>query len=161
MRNAKDNFLYTGRFNLIVVELNHENMATEEDRRYGIDKWVKLFKSKTWEELKMIAQDNEYLTSAVKSMYLSNEDRNIIKVARERDEFLRSQAYKDRRLEEQADEIIRQAEEISSLNDRNAELNDRNAELNDRNAELNDENTLLTNEIQQLRQKLRENGIED
>jgi predicted transposase/invertase (TIGR01784 family) len=49
MRNAKDNFLYTGRFNLIVVELNHEKLATEEDRIFGIDKWVKLFKSTTWE----------------------------------------------------------------------------------------------------------------
>ena len=94
----------------------------------------------------MIAQDDEYLTSAVKSMYLSNEDYNVIKVARERDDFLRSQAYKDRRLAEQADEILT--------------LKDRNAELNDRNAELNNENTLLSEKIEQLRRKLEENGIE-
>ena len=166
MRNAKDNFLYTGRFNLIVVELNHEKLATEEDRLFGIDKWVKLFKSTTWEELRMIAQDDEYLTSAVKSMYLSNEDYNVIKVARERDDFLRSQAYKDRRLAEQADEIIKQANEIETLNgmnaelnDKNAELNDKNAELNDKNAELNSENARLSDENMLLRQKLKEYGI--
>ena len=114
----------------------------------------------------MIAQDDEYLTSAVKSMYLSNEDYNVIKVARERDDFLRSQAYKDRRLAEQADEIIKQANGIETLNgmnaelnDKNAELNDKNAELNDKNAELNSENARLSDENMLLRQKLKEYGI--
>ena len=132
MRNAKDNHLYTGRFNLIVVELNHEELATEEDVTYGIDKWVQLFRSKTWEELKMVAQDNEYLTSAVKSMYLSNEDRVVLKVAREREEFLRSQAYKDRKMAEMSDEIAKQADEINKQAD----------------------------EIDKLKKLLRENGID-
>ena len=132
MRNKKDNHLYTDRFNLIVVQLNQENLALDEDIRYGIDKWVKLFKSKTWEELKMVAQGNEYMVSAVKSMYLSNEDYNVIKVAREREEFLRSQAYKERK--------------IASLS----------AEV----ASLSNENASLANENTRLRNLLKDNGID-
>ncbi len=47
VRNSKDNFLFTDKFNLFVVELNHTDMATNEDKFYGIDTWAKLFKATT------------------------------------------------------------------------------------------------------------------
>ncbi len=100
MRNKADNHLYTDKFNLMVVQLNHIELATKEDVSNGIDIWAKLFKAKTWEELKMIANDNKYLESAAESMYLSNEDRIVRKKCRERNDFLRSQAAKDKRIEE-------------------------------------------------------------
>jgi len=146
MRNKKDNHLYTDRFNLIVIELNQEELASDEDIRYGIDRWVKLFKSRTWEELKMVAQGNEYMASAVRSMYLSNEDRNVIKVAREREEFLRSQAYKERK--------------IASLTAENASLSDEIASLSDEIASLSDENASLSDEITRLRKLLNDKGID-
>ncbi len=98
MRNIKDNHRYTDKFNLIVISLNHEELATKEDITYGISDWVRLFKSKTWEELKMVASNNEYMTSTVESLYLSNSDENIRKVARERDDFLRYQAHREERI---------------------------------------------------------------
>lgn len=115
MRNEKDGYLYTDRFNLIVIELMHEELATNEDIACGIDKWVRLFKAKTWEDLKMVAQDNPYMTSTVESMYLSNTDKNILKAAREREEFLRSQAYKDKKLEAQEAEIKSLTSEVDRL----------------------------------------------
>ncbi len=71
MRNKKDGQLYTDKFNLIVIELGHEKLATKDDIAYGIDKWVRIFKAKTWEDLKMAAQNNSYMTSTLESMYLS------------------------------------------------------------------------------------------
>ena len=40
-------------------------------------------------ELKMVAQNNECMSSAIESLYLSNTDENIRKVARDREDFLR------------------------------------------------------------------------
>ncbi len=37
VRNAKDNYLYTDKFNLFVVQLNSIDIATNEDKLYGID----------------------------------------------------------------------------------------------------------------------------
>ncbi len=122
MRNAKDNYLYTDRFNLIVIQLNQEELATDEDITYGIDKWVRLFKAKTWEDLKMVAQNNTYMTSTIESMYLSNKDKNVLKVAREREEFLRSQAYKDRKIKTLTSENESLASENESLASENARL---------------------------------------
>ncbi len=71
------------------------------------------------------------MTSAVKSMYRSNENHDVIKTAREREEFLRSQAYKDRKL----------------------------ASLTEENASLSTENISLTAEISRLRKLLEDNEI--
>ena len=48
----------------------------------------------------MIANDNKYLESTAESMYLSNEDKAIRKLCRERNDFLRSQKAKDKRIED-------------------------------------------------------------
>ena len=41
---------------LSVIDLSKVELATEEDRLYGIDYWTRLFKAKTWEEIKMLAE---------------------------------------------------------------------------------------------------------
>ena len=90
-------------------------MATDEDKTYGIYKWVRLFKSKTWEELKMVASDNKYMTSAVESVYLSNEDQNVRKIAREREDYLRHEAYTKKKLVELESENANLKNEIERL----------------------------------------------
>ena len=100
----------------------------------------------------MVAQDNPYMTSTVESMYLSNTDRNIIKVAREREEFLRSQAYKDKKLETQA-------AEIKSLTFENEALSSENKSLSSEIKTLSSENKSLTSEVDRLRKLLEDNDI--
>ena len=63
----------------------------------------------------MIAQENEYLSSAVESAYLSNNDQNILRVARDRDDFIRMQAAKDKKLASQSQEISFLSSEVSRL----------------------------------------------
>ena len=46
----------------------------------------------------MVANDNKYMTSAVESVYLTNEDKNAIKIAREREDFLRHEAYQKKQI---------------------------------------------------------------
>ena len=39
-----------------MVDLTQTELATEEDKANRIDYWARLFKAKTWEDLKMLAQ---------------------------------------------------------------------------------------------------------
>ena len=48
--------MYSDKFTLSVVNLSCINLATEEDRAYGIDYWAAMFKAKTWEEVKKLAK---------------------------------------------------------------------------------------------------------
>ena len=74
MTNVKNNHVYTDKFVLRVVNLNRIDLATEDDKAYNIDYWARLFKAETWEELKMLAGDNEYLQEAAESLYVANAD---------------------------------------------------------------------------------------
>ena len=75
--NTKDYHLYSDKLALGVVNLNRTDLATDEDRTYGIDNWVKIFKAKTWEELRMLSENNEYVEEMVRSLYKFNSDEQI------------------------------------------------------------------------------------
>ena len=75
--NVKNHLPYSDKFILSVVNLNQINLATEEDRAHQIDYWASLFKAKTWEDLKMLTKDNEYLQEAAESLYVANADEII------------------------------------------------------------------------------------
>jgi len=47
IQNIKNHQLFSSKIRIGVVDLNHTELATEEDIQYGLDKWVALFKSKT------------------------------------------------------------------------------------------------------------------
>lgn len=68
LENIKNNQLFSSKIKICVVNLNQTELTTEEDKLYGIDKWVTLFKSKTWVEAKMIAKENPELLEAAKSL---------------------------------------------------------------------------------------------
>lgn len=52
-------------------------MASDEDKAYGIDTWATVFKAKTWEELRMAVQSNEYMKDAAETLYELNSDETI------------------------------------------------------------------------------------
>lgn len=74
MTNIKTHRVYSDKFILSVVDLSKIELATEEDKAYGIDRWAKLFKAKTWEELRMYVKDDEYLKETAHSLYRANAD---------------------------------------------------------------------------------------
>ena len=88
--NIKNRHLYSDKFTLGVVDLTHIELATDEDRAYGIDRWARLFKSTTWEEIKMIAENNPILTEASEKLYTYNADEMTRQTLTAEIEFLRS-----------------------------------------------------------------------
>ncbi|MBP3784619.1 MAG: hypothetical protein J6I68_15400 [Butyrivibrio sp.] len=81
----------------------------------------------------MVASDNKYMTSAVETVYLTNEYKNAIKIAREREDFIRLQAYKDAKLKELEESNAMKEAEIAS---KEAEIASKEAEIADKDAEI-------------------------
>ena len=98
--NIKNHHLFSDKFTLSVVDLTHIELATDEDRAYGIDHWARLFKATTWEELKMIAKNNPALTDASESLYLLNADELTRSRARAWQEYIVHENAMNRQLEE-------------------------------------------------------------
>ena len=69
-----------------MVNLTQTELATEEDHANKIDYWARLFKAKTWEEIKMLAQNNEYLEEAANSIYQANAEEIVRQQCRARED---------------------------------------------------------------------------
>ena len=52
-------------------------MATDEDKTYKIDYWAKLFKAKTWEDLKILAQKDNAFKEACETVYNLNQNDEV------------------------------------------------------------------------------------
>ncbi len=118
---------------LSVVELNSIELATEEDRLYGIDQWAKLFKAKTWEELKTMAMTNQYMESAANTMYELSADRMVREQCRRRAEYELYQKY-------QAEENARKDAVIA---DQKAELEKKDMVIADKDAVIADKDAVI------------------
>ena len=75
-------------------------LATEEDRKYKIDYWANLFKSTTWEELKMIAKSDEYIQEAVDTVYQLSKEEQIRLQCEAREDYYRRMRRMEKLMEE-------------------------------------------------------------
>ena len=112
-----------------MVDLTQIDLATEEDKAYGIDHWAALFKSQTWEELKMLAKNNDSITDAVSTIYDITQDSVLREEIRAREERLAL----ENRLKQEA---VAMQEAIDDLKEKNAEMEEQNAIKDKRIAEL-------------------------
>ena len=119
--NIKNHHLFSSKIRIGVVDLNHTELATMEDMQYGLDKWVALFKSKTWEELKMIASETPELLAASESLYKYNHEEDIRLQCIAREEYRKKMnriqhqlAEKDRIIENQSNTITEQTNTIAT-----------------------------------------------
>ena len=112
LMNVKNFNTYSSKFVLSVVDLTKVELATEEDRAFRIDYRAKIFKAKTWEDLKMLVKDNEYLEEAANSLYVANADEIVRQQCRAREDAER----RERTLERDKQIWMKKYEESQSNN---------------------------------------------
>ena len=66
--NKKTHRRYSDKLGISVLDLTQIDMASDEDKAYGIDTWATVFKAKTWEELRMAVQSNEHMQDKLKKL---------------------------------------------------------------------------------------------
>lgn len=113
MMDTENHHVYSSKFAIHVLDLKQVNNASSEDKHWGLDNWAKLFKAATWEDVKMIAANNKYLTEAANTMHELYSDREMRRQMENREDFIRRQKRDQRMLKEQADIIAEQADEIA------------------------------------------------
>lgn len=140
MSNIKTHRIYSSKISLKVVELNHIELATDEDKRFRIDQWARLFKSTTWEELKMCAGNDDAMNAVAKMVYVYNEEEYMRDVCRAREEAVAYEEYMKREKERFEAEIVKMKEELQESAEKLQESAERLQEsaerLQDKDAEI-------------------------
>lgn len=116
LTNMKNHHIYSDNFVLSVVNLSRIDLATDEDKKYHIDAWARLFKATTWEEIKNMAATNEYLQEASKSIFQFNTDEQIRKLCRDRIEYHQDLHNYERAIANRDAEIIKLRATIDEQN---------------------------------------------
>ena len=129
MRNDRDGYLYTNKFHLYVIELINTKLATDEDKKYNIDVWARLFKATTWEEIKMITENNPSMNSTAEEIFVSNSDFIIAEQCRVREDNIIHEKLTKERLEKLTNENAALTEGMAALAEENASLNSELARL--------------------------------
>jgi len=120
--NVKNYTKYSDKLCLNVLDLTQIPLATDEDIAYKRDYWARLFKAKTWEEIKMLAQNDKYITEASETIYQLTQDEHIRLVCEARDDYYRRQRSINQRLQK-----LQESEE--TINTLSAEIVQANAEI--------------------------------
>ena len=159
MLNIKNHLLYSDKFTLSVVDLNHIDLATEEDKAYGIDYWAALFKAETWEELRMLANNNEALQEAATNLYIANSDEIVRQQCRAREDAERRERTLERITREQKKALAEKDRIISEREHALAEMGSALAEKDNALAEKDNalaekDNALAEKEQEILRLKV-------
>ena len=148
--NAKNHAVYSDKLRLSVVDLTHTDLATEEDRRYHIDKWAALFKATTWEEIKMHAQKDEYILEASNTIYRLSQDENIRLQCEAREDYYRRQRSVQHYIEKQTEQL---AEKDSLIAKKEADLKERDSLIAGLDSALKERDSLIARREADLKER--------
>ena len=151
--NAKNHKIYSDKMKVSVVDLTQIEKATEEDKLRKLDYWARLFKATTWEEIKMLAMENEYVAEAAETAYkLSAEDKIRLQCeARER--YNREQSYIKKQMERlkefEATEDVRRAH----VAEMEANISEMEANMSEMEANISEMETAMSEQQKMLAEK--------
>ena len=89
MTNIKNHQIYSDKLRLSVLDLTQIELATEEDRGYGLDRWAAFFTAATWEELTMLANTDPNLQEAVLTVYHLTQEEKVRQQCEAREDYYR------------------------------------------------------------------------
>ena len=133
-----------------MVDLTHINMATKEDKLYGVDKWAAFFKADKWEDIIMLADQIPSLQTSVETLYQLNTDEQIRETC---DRFIRAEnrerGYKNW-IASQAEELANKDAELAKQKEELAKKDATLAEITAELAKLREENESLKLKISKI-----------
>lgn len=118
--NIKNHHLYTDKFGINMLQLNHTDLATQEDVRNNLVYWADLFKATTWEEFKNLAKnhpDIEEVGNLIFELNYDNQAKELLEGQRRYREQMNSQytaGYTDAE-EKYENEIVKLQAELKTL----------------------------------------------
>ena len=104
-----------------MLDLTQIDKATEEDKCFGIDRWAALFRTTTWEELRMITKNNKYMDDDAQVLLTMNSDQTIRDMCYFRERAEIEEKYRNDLIQKQEAELASQADALARKDNEIAE----------------------------------------
>ena len=143
--------VYTDTFAISNVDLTRVDLATRKDKKYGLDRWCRLFKARRWEDMHILANESDVMSRAISGVWQLTEEERIREQALAREEWIVNDKWKNdtitnqsvmikqltetneqqaQQIEQQAQQIEQQAGQIEQLKNANSQQADQIKQLN-------------------------------
>ena len=179
LQNLKNHHIYTDKFMLHVIELNHIHLATEEDRAYETDKWASFFKISTWEDMRMLSKKSLTFEQAAETLYQINMD---VQLRNELERYERAQArengikllkQKQAQTQEQLEQLLLEKKQLEmdnqnhllTIDDQQSTIDDQKSTIDNQQSTIDDQKSTIDNQqstiddqkstIEQLRNEIK------
>ena len=149
-------YLFSDKLRISVVDLTQIERATDDDKKHAIDLWARVFTATTWEEIEVLAQNNEYLQEAVSGVRQLTEDEKIRQQCQAREDFAYWERIKNNYMRELGDDLAQTKDELQQAQ---GELQQAQGELQQAQGELQqtqDELQQAQGELQQTQDELQQ-----
>ena len=137
-----------------MLDLTRIDLATQEDKQYQIDLWASLFSATTWEELKMLAQDNDYIREASETVYHLTQEEKIRQRCQAREDYYHSTngLYRNyaKAQKELAEKDLQLSEKDQQLSEKNQQLSEKDQQLSEKDQKLAEMSALIDSLKSQL-----------
>ena len=124
--------IYCDKLTILNVDLTNIGLASSDDKQCNLDKWASVFKTQTWEDMKMLAAQDQNIDQAASSVWQLMQDFEVREQIRRReaneryfnkvkekadkaDALERALKEKDSRIEEQNHKISALEKELHEL----------------------------------------------
>ena len=166
LTNLKSHNLYTDKFGINVLQLNHTDIATQEDISNNLVYWANLFKATTWEEFKNLAKnhpDIEEVGNLIFELNYDNQAKELLEGQRRYREQMNTQyvaGYTDAEEKyelERAKDKAALAEKDSKLAEKDSTIAEKDATIAEKDSKLAEKNTAIAEKdatIAELRAEL-------
>ena len=129
--------IFSDKFKISIVDMTSVDMAKAIDVEQGLAKWARLFRATTWEELKMLAQEDKTIDKALSTAWQLTEDERIRDQKQRRED---SERYWNALLKDVSDTKQALEEKTQELEESNKALKEKTQALCETTRDLEDAN---------------------
>ena len=148
--NIKNHTLYSDKMRLSVLNLTRKDLAAKEDLESHLHLWASFFKTNTWEELQMLAKQDEFINEASATIYQLSQEEQVRLQCEAREDYYRRQRTIQHNLDRQKDTIENQNITIKQLTDKTISQEEKIASQEEKIISLQGEIISLRREITSL-----------
>ena len=127
-------YIYSDKISLININMTRIDLATDNDIKFGLVNWAKLFMAETWEELKMLAEKNKTIERAVSSAWQMTEEEIIRERMRNREEGEQLWRSMEKQLEEYKKQSAKYQEQSAKYQEQSAKYQEQSLKYQEQSA---------------------------
>lgn len=159
MINETTQEIFSDKLRLSVLNLTQTALATEHDRQSGLTRWAAAFKSTTWEEFQMLAEDDVLFQKVSDALYLLSENREVAEQCRRMQEAEARRKHWEKLEKDHAALETAFAEKERALAEQDRALAEKDSALAEKDSALAEKDSALAAkeaELEQLKADFRE-----